>query len=357
MATIRKRKGLYQVQIRRLGFPAQTKSFKSKAPAAAWARRVESSMDDGSWVDTRASCSTLIDSIIDDHIASYERFKLKIGASKLCSLNQVKDYFEGWSIHDLSVDDVMEFAAMRRKTVKANTLQKQVYYFYGAIKESDIKLTEDVVGTAIRKLSKKRIIMGSTHRDRRLEKGEYKRIKKEAGKHKWLMAAVDIALITGMRMGEIHALRFSDGRPLSPITVPIQHALIDLDKSLIALWRKDKKSANGKKFHIIPLWKDVREVLLREQDYFSKGDTLFKVQRASSIGDKFARVVEAAGIQNLTFHDLRHEALTRMFEPKELGGRGMTVEKVRLVSGHSSLDQLSRYINLRPEDLLTSEDL
>jgi hypothetical protein len=29
----------------------------------------------------------------------------------------------------------------------------------------------------------------------------------------------------------------------------------------------------------------------------------------------------------------------------------MTVAQVRLVSGHSSLDQLSRYVNLRAEDL------
>ena len=352
MATIRKRKGLYQVQIRRLGFPAQTRSFKSKAPAAAWARRIESSMDDGSWVDTRPSCSTLIDSIIDNLIDSYEQLGLEVANPKLSALNQLKEHFEGWSIHDLSTDDVLQFAAMRRKTVKPSTLQKQLYYFQSAINESGIRVTEDVVGIAIRKLSKKKIIMGSNHRDRRLEVGEYESIKAAAGKHKWIMAAVDIALITGLRMGEIHALKFSDGRPLSPVAVPVEHALIDLDKSLIGLWRKDKKAVGGKKFHVIPLWKGVREVLLREQEYFNEGDTLFKVKGAGSIGDKFARVVKAAGIQDLTFHDLRHEALTRMFEPKELGGRGLTVEKVRLVSGHSSLDQLSRYVNLRAEDLL-----
>jgi len=52
-------------------------------------------------------------------------------------------------------------------------------------------------------------------------------------------------------------------------------------------------------------------------------------------------------IVNLRFHDLRHEAITRMFEDRK-----MSVEQVRLVSGHSSLDQLSRYVNLRPEDLV-----
>jgi len=51
------------------------------------------------------------------------------------------------------------------------------------------------------------------------------------------------------------------------------------------------------------------------------------------------------GIEDLRFHDLRHEAISRMFE------RGMQVEQVRVISGHRTLDQLSRYINLRAEDL------
>jgi len=38
MATIRKRGAQYHVQVRRKNFPIQTKSFQSKAAAAAWAR-------------------------------------------------------------------------------------------------------------------------------------------------------------------------------------------------------------------------------------------------------------------------------------------------------------------------------
>jgi integrase len=51
------------------------------------------------------------------------------------------------------------------------------------------------------------------------------------------------------------------------------------------------------------------------------------------------------GIVDLRFHDLRHEAISRLFE------KGMRVEQVRVVSGHRTLDQLSRYVNLRPADL------
>ena len=111
--------------------------------------------------------------------------------------------------------------------------------------------------------------------------------------------------------------------------------------------RKDKKSIGGKKKAVIPLFKGVREVLLSGQNYFGKADTLFHVNNAASISDKFALVCKEANIHDLTFHDLRHEALSRMFEIKK-----MTLEQVQVVSGHSSFDQLSRYVNLRPEDLV-----
>ncbi|WP_296277253.1 hypothetical protein [Pseudomonas sp. UBA7530] len=51
MATIRNR-GEYQweVQIRRKGYPAQRKTFETKADAQAWARMIESEMDRGVFV-------------------------------------------------------------------------------------------------------------------------------------------------------------------------------------------------------------------------------------------------------------------------------------------------------------------
>ena len=87
-------------------------------------------------------------------------------------------------------------------------------------------------------------------------------------------------------------------------------------------------------------------MLLRSRNSFGQGDSLFDVKCASSISDKFAKLTQKLEIVDLRFHDLRHEAISRMFE------RGMQVEQVRLVSGHSTLDQLSRYVNLRAENLV-----
>jgi hypothetical protein len=63
MATIRYRNGKYHSQIRRKGFPQQTRSFLTKRDATAWARHAETQLDQGNGVDTARSNITLADLI------------------------------------------------------------------------------------------------------------------------------------------------------------------------------------------------------------------------------------------------------------------------------------------------------
>jgi integrase len=54
------------------------------------------------------------------------------------------------------------------------------------------------------------------------------------------------------------------------------------------------------------------------------------------------------GIVGLTFHDARHEAVSRMV----LTQRNLTVFEIMGIVGHSSLKMLKRYANLRPSELV-----
>lgn len=330
MATIRKRDNSYQTIVKKKGLPTQRKTFKTKPAALAWGRRIESSMDNGTWIDTSESVSTSIDHIMDELVYSFERFDIPVAGPKLTQLNSIATYFEGISIHDITIDDVLGFAALRRKKICPSTLQQQMYYFRQAIDNSRIKLAENAVEIAIKELVKKKVITASAVRDRRLEEGELEALLDAAQGH-WIGPAIEIAVESGMRQGEIHRLKWSD---------------IDQESNIITLMRKDKQSIGGRKKHRIPLFKGVREVLLRSRNSFGQEDSLFSVKRASSISDKFAKLTKKVGIEGLRFHDLRHEAISRMFE------KGMRVEQVRLVSGHATLDQLSRYVNLRAENLV-----
>jgi len=329
MATVRKRGKKYQAQVRIKGHSPQSKSFLTKAAALAWTRRIESSMDNGSWIDTRGSRSVFIEDIVDDLVYSYERFGLEVAGPKLGQLNQIKEYFHGVSIHDLTFDEVLDFAAFRLETIAASTLQAQMYYLKQAVTNSRIKTELPVVDMAIDELKKKKLIMGSKRRDRRLEPGEYEALMDQAAGH-WISAAIDLAVESAMRQGEIHALKWSD---------------INESKGVIRLMRKDKHAETGQSAQQIPLLKGVREALLRSSNILGQGPNLIPVERAASISDKFAKMTKKLGIDDLRFHDLRHEAISRLFE------KGMRVEQVRVVSGHRTLDQLSRYVNLRPADL------
>jgi integrase len=51
----------------------------------------------------------------------------------------------------------------------------------------------------------------------------------------------------------------------------------------------------------------------------------------------YIRAVRRAGIEDLRFHDLRHEATTRLFE------KGLNIMEVATITGHKDLRMLRRY--------------
>lgn len=62
-----------------------------------------------------------------------------------------------------------------------------------------------------------------------------------------------------------------------------------------------------------------------------------------SVCDAFTRACHILGIKDLRFHDMRHEATSRLFE------RGYQIHEVSQFTLHESWNELKRYTNLRPE--------
>jgi integrase len=67
--------------------------------------------------------------------------------------------------------------------------------------------------------------------------------------------------------------------------------------------------------------------------------------QAKSIGAAFTRACRVLGIQDLRFHDLRHTAVTRLFQ------QGYQVHEVPAFSLHRSWATLRRYTNIKPEEV------
>ena len=66
---------------------------------------------------------------------------------------------------------------------------------------------------------------------------------------------------------------------------------------------------------------------------------------AAALRGLWSRACKRANIENLHFHDLRHEATSRFFE------KGLNVMEVAAITGHKDLRMLQRYTHLRAEDL------
>ena len=67
---------------------------------------------------------------------------------------------------------------------------------------------------------------------------------------------------------------------------------------------------------------------------------------SKSISASFTRACKLLGIEDLRFHDLRHEGATRLAED------GLTVPQMQQITLHQSWKTLQRYVNLasRPRE-------
>ena len=91
---------------------------------------------------------------------------------------------------------------------------------------------------------------------------------------------------------------------------------------------------------VIPLTAAAMAVLgtLSKQEH---DDRVFALS-ANALRIGWKRVTRRAKIENLRFHDLRHEAISRFFE------LGLSIPEVALISGHKDPRMLFRYTHIRP---------
>lgn len=76
-----------------------------------------------------------------------------------------------------------------------------------------------------------------------------------------------------------------------------------------------------------------------------RGGPVLRIKRGA-LSQAFRRVSERAKLDNLHWHDLRHEATSRLAERL-----GNDVMALAAVTGHKTLQLLKRYTHLRAEDL------
>ena len=162
-------------------------------------------------------------------------------------------------------------------------------------------------------------------RDRRLQAGEDARLLDacQAARNPRLLPIVQLALETAMRQGELIRLRW-------------EH--IDLNRRTAHL--PDTKNGESRTVPLSTTAVEVLRVLPR-----SLLGQVFPGVTTEAIKRAYIRAVRRAGIEYLRFHDLRHEATTRLFE------KGLNIMEVASITGHKDLRMLRRYTHLKAEDL------
>ena len=119
---------------------------------------------------------------------------------------------------------------------------------------------------------------------------------------------------------------------------------VNREKRVIYVPRSKTDWKTGNKGRVVPLSSLALAIIDALPVSFVDG-SLFGMQ-SDSIKRAFKRLCAQAGIKGLRFHDLRREAISRLFE------RGLAVEEVALISGHRTWSQLKRYTALRAEDVV-----
>lgn len=183
--------------------------------------------------------------------------------------------------------------------------------------------------------------------------------KKEGGTatHHWSVAqpeAFDLLLMTGVRVGELLALRYTDWDPEKQ-TLNINKGRVTYiirennQPKTITTETAPKNKASKSEIELLP---GVNELLMRMKAKEPEGyegyivhDKNYNPLVVRSFQDRFKRVVEAAGLKGVTPHDFRHTFASIMSE--QSGNNVLFMQKK--LRHKDPTTTLNIYADLRPE--------
>ena len=317
MASISKRNGRYHVRIRKTGFPTQCNSFSLKKDAERWVREIERLNENGYQFGCSETVSDLLDRYLKEvtpqkRCAKIERYRIRnLQSSALASI----------ALDKLRPQHIAAYRDERLKDVAPSTC---IW---------DLSILSHAISTAIRDwgyalatnpVEKVRKPVRETGRNRRLKTGEQQDLLDacRCSDNLYLAPLVEFAIETGMRRGELLSTRWSD---------------VHIEESYIHLPMTKNGSSRD-----VPLSNRAKNILSELPK--GRSGVVFPIHFEAFKG-LWKRACKRASIEDLHFHDLRHEATTRFFE------KGLNVMEVAAITGHKDLRMLQRYTHLRATEI------
>lgn len=322
--------GKFRAQVRVKG-QYQGRSFDRRADATAWARSMEVALEHKAATGTAPTGAITFAELVEAYLravtinkAAHSTLRAAcrvIGSVLLADLNA--GTFQRWIDHRLG------------EGVAGATIAHNLGLISGVLKwarfTKHLDVDPDLAKNARRSLSAARVQTTSQERDRYITDAEIEVMRATfAGQSKLKLPMgdlMDFALATGMRLGEICRIAHED--------------LSHNERTIVIRDRKDPKRKQGNHMRV-PLSSKAMAIIDRQP---TRAGRIFPFGQ-NSVSSAWIAAKEIAKLDDVTFHDLRHRALTDLF------ARGLTIEQVALISGHKTWAQLRRYVQTQAHSLV-----
>ena len=314
-------KRVWQALVRRKGYPQQTRTFDTKGAAEVWAGGIENAMGRGTFVSSAEAEGTTLAEALERYQSEVVTTKRTKGEDAICrwwaALPIARRPMAGIRGKDIAeAVKIKEAEGVGPRTIFAY-LATLSHLFTLARREWGM----ESLGNPAEFVRKPR---QPNARDRRLVGDEQAHLLAAAQAYGGEIGPlITWAIETAMRRGEIAAMRWDH-----------------LDRRARVLLIPETKTGTPRRVPLSTAALGVLDGLPRRLD------GRVWAMRPDSISQAFERVCKVAGIEGLTFHDLRHEATSRLFE------KGLNPMQVAAITGHKTLQMLKRYTHLKAEDLV-----
>lgn len=344
VATItRLKSGSWRVQVRRKG-KYVNETFLRRKDAEEWGIDIERRIDRQEPTTTHKSRDVqLFGDLVALHRQDLKEVGKDIGRSKTASLIFLDERLGHLRLPELDRERFIKFGKERALegagpvTVGIDLGYIKTILSHAAAVHGVVVPTEpiDLARIALGRLG---LVGKGDERDRRPTQDELDRIISalEANIRQQIPVGrvIRFAVATAMRQDEIARVEWRD--------------FDASNRMLLIRNRKDprKKKGNDQRIPLLDVSGYDACKIIEEQGRFSniREGRIFPYN-GRSVGTAFRRQCRELKIDDLHFHDLRHEGTSRLFEA------GFSIEQVALVTGHKDWKMLRRYTHLKPEAL------
>jgi integrase len=319
-----------------------SKTFRLKSQALRWATEQQDRIEQGQTPTNRETIrSDTIGELIKLHLDDMAEVGKAAQRSKECALLRLQDDRDVGKVRlsHFTRERVIEFGRRRAKEGAGPSTLSIDLSFIGTVMEHASAIyghkvpTEDLrLGRAA--LLRLGLVGKGTERDRRPTADELKRLLAFFRFRPRLVIPMErivkFAVATAMRQEEITRILYED---------------FDREESTVLIRQRKHPRDKASNNQVVPLVADAGfdpVALIDEQmERVSPKGTIFPYC-SRSIGSAFRKACVELQIDDLHFHDLRHEGISRLFEAD------WDIPQVAAVSGHRDWKMLQRYTHLRP---------